>query len=385
MKPLCFPAVLTHHWLVRIRGGEKVLLALRELLPESPIYTLLRDPALRLPEICPGAGCPRIVTSWLQKVPGACRHYPRLLALLPLAARTVRLPAVELVVCSDAAIAKAMRVHPRSKLVCYCHSPPRYAWEPAIRRSYEQSLPMALRPLFRAAAEMVRRADAKAARRVDLFVANSRHVADRIRRFYGRHSVVVYPPVELPDRPAQAKRQDFYLCVGYHVPYKRLDLAVAACEMLKRRLVVIGDGPQADALRRHRPANVEWLGWQERPVIEQYYQRARGLLFAGEEDFGIVPVEAMAHGCPVIAWNCGGVRETVEDGLTGVLFDRQDAQSLAAAIRRAESLRFDPVLMHARMQRFSRQRFLRQMSALLTEVLQERKVSMPTAGVPDPA
>jgi len=363
---------------VRIRGGEKVLLALRELLPDSPIYTLLRDPALRVPKIPQDAGPARIVTSWLQKIPGAWEHYPRLLPLLPLAARTLRLPAVELVVCSDAAIAKAIRVHTRSKLVCYCHSPPRYAWEPVIRRSYEESLPAALRPLFRAGAELVRRADARAARRVNLFVANSQHVASRIRRFYGRESVVVYPPVDLPDRPAQGKREDFYLCVGYHVPYKRLDLAAAACALLRRRLVVIGDGPQADALRRRLP-NVEWLGWQERPVIEQYYQRARGLLFPGEEDFGMVPVEAMAHGCPVIAWNWGGVRETVEDGLTGVLFDQQDAESLAAAMNQAESIRFDPLLMHARMERFGRERFLHQMRALLTEVLQGRMGRQTTA------
>ncbi len=391
VEPLRCSAVLTHHWLVRRRGGEKVLEALCELLPDSPVYTLVHDPAGA------GAGWPDVHTSFLQRIPGGRRHYAKLLPLMPLAARRMRLPPVDLVVCSDAAIAKAMRPDPRSKVVCYCHSPMRYVWD--LAETYRASVPWLLRSFWRRTAARLRAADRRAAERVDLFVANSRHVADRIRRHYGRDSVVVHPPVDLPAAPATGTREDFCLCVGHHVRYKRLDLAVAACRRLKRKLIVIGNGPDAERLCREcsgrrlvgrggsagrastlnglRAAGrysttgpaVEFLGFQPDEVVRDHYRRARTLLFPGEEDFGIVPVEAMAHGCPVIAYGVGGACETVTDGQTGVLFDEQTVGSLAAAIERAEAISFDPAAMHAHTQRFSRARFLREMRALLLDVL----------------
>jgi len=394
-------AVLTHHWLVRERGGEKVLRALCEVLPQAPLYTLVHDAAQA------GAGWPTVHTSVLQRLPGATRHYPRLLPLLPWAARRMRLPDVDLVVCSDAAIAKAMRPHPRSRVVCYCHSPIRYAYEPEIGREYARTLPAVLRPLWGPLVAYVRRADLAAARRVDQFVANSRHVAERIRRHYGRDSVVVYPPVELPAEPATGPRGEFYLCVGYHVAYKRLDLAVEACRRLGRRLVVIGDGPDVARLKATAGSLVEWLGWQTPERIAGYYREAAGLLFPGEEDFGIVPVEAMAHGCPVIAYGVGGACETVIDGewrrrrarreeppgesvseagmpagsaATGVLFGEATVESLIAAIERAERSTFDPAAMHAAMQQFSRSRFVAEMRALLERVLAARMERAATAG-----
>ncbi|HUU94102.1 MAG TPA: glycosyltransferase [Phycisphaerae bacterium] len=391
VEPLHCSAVLTHHWLVRRRGGEKVLEALCELLPDGPIYTLVHDP------VGAGAGWPEVHTSFLQRIPGGRRHYAKLLPLMPLAARRMRLPPVDLVVCSDAAIAKAMRPDPRSKVVCYCHSPMRYVWD--LAETYRASVPWLLRPFWRRTAARLRAADRRAAERVDLFVANSRHVADRIRRHYGRDSVVVHPPVDLPPAPATGTREDFYVCVGHHVPYKRLDLAVAACRRLNRKLIVIGNGPDAERLAREcsgrrlvgrdAPAErasslsglraaghysttgvtVEFLGYQPDEVMQDHYRRARALLFPGEEDFGIVPVEAMAHGCPVIAYGVGGASETVVDGQTGVLFEEQTVESLAAAIERADSLTFDPVAMHAHTQRFSRERFLREMREVLHSAL----------------
>jgi glycosyltransferase involved in cell wall biosynthesis len=365
--PLDCSAVLTHHWLVRVRGGEKVLQALCELGPGAPIYTLIHDAR----EI--GSGWPPVRASLLNRLPGARRHYPKLLALLALAARSIRLPDVDLVLCSDAAVAKAMRPHARSKVVCYCHSPMRYAWDEALRGDYCRTLPLTHITPFMISTAVARRIDAAGARRVNQFVANSRHVAARIRRDYGRDSVVVYPPVDLPAEPALGPREDFYLCVGHHVPYKRLDLAVEACARLGRRLVVIGDGPEVKRLRgqaRPRAAGeVSWLGWQQPEAITDCYRRARGLLFPGEEDFGIVPVEAMAHGCPVIAYGVGGATETVVDGQTGVLFEQQDKESLVDAMRRAEATAYDPQRMHDQMQRFSRPRFLAEMGALLRREL----------------
>jgi glycosyltransferase involved in cell wall biosynthesis len=377
VTPLDCSAVLTHHWLVRRRGGEKVLEALRELLPDAAIHTLVHDPrgfdsqagAAPPPFQAWGAEAPPVKTSLLQRIPGAKRHYPKLLPLMPLAARRMKLPPVDLVVCSDAALAKAMTPAPRSKVVCYCHSPMRYAWEREILKDYCAAMRLATPTLTAWLMAYVRRADYRAAQRVDQFVANSRHVADRIRRHYNRNSLVVHPPVELPAEVARGPRADFYLCVGQHVAYKRLDLAVEACRQLGRALIVIGEGPEVTRLRTESNEHVTFFGYQPDPVVHDHYRRARGLIFAGEEDFGIVPVEAMARGCPVIAYGVGGATETVDDGHTGVWFEEQTVECVAAAIKRAETTAFDPAAMHARMQRFSRGRFLHAMRGVLEQAL----------------
>jgi glycosyltransferase involved in cell wall biosynthesis len=365
-EPLRCSAVLTHHWLVRVRGGEKVLESLAELLPDAPIYTLIHDATGM-------AGSPlarrTVHTSCLQYLPGARRHYPKLLPLLPWAARRMKLPPVDLVVCSDAALAKAMTPHPRSKVVCYCHSPMRYAFDAEISREYCLTLPLATRPFWGLTTALVRRADRRAAQRVDQFVANSRHVAERIKHHYQRDAIVVYPPVDIPPAPATGPRSDFFLCVGYHVPYKRLDLAVDACRQLHRKLVVIGEGPAVSRLKARADTNVEWLGWQQSETINDYYRRAAALLFPGEEDFGIVPVEAMSHGCPVIAYGVGGATETVIDGQTGVWFDRQTTACLVDAIRRCDQTRFAAAAMHRHAQQFSTPRFLNEMRSVLQVAL----------------
>lgn len=358
-------AVLTHHWLVRRRGGERVLEAFRDLCPNAPLYTLVYDEsAFENP-------WSHVRTSVLQKIPGAVRIYPSLLPLMPCAARRIKLPPVDLVLCSDAALAKCMTPHPRSLVVCYCHSPMRYVWD--LFDQYRRTIPAALRPLWSLLAPRLRRADERAAARVDLFIANSRHVADRIRRHYHRDSTVIHPPVDLPSRPVTTPRADFYLCLGHHVPYKRLDLAVDACEKLERLLIVIGDGPDVRRLSAQPRRNVHFLGSQPDHVVRDHLSRARGLLFPGEEDFGIVPVEAIAHGCPVVAFALGGATETVVPGESGVWFDSQSVDALAHAVLRLESSNFDPVLMWNRSQSFRRDRFLRQLHDLVTSTLSRRK------------
>lgn len=358
-------AVLTHHWLVRRRGGERVLEALLELLPGRPVYTLVFDPTGM------ALGGTPVHTSLLQRIPGARRHYPRLLPLLPWVARRIRLPPVDLVVCSDAALAKAMAPAPRSTVVCYCHSPMRYVWD--LSEQYGATLPSFLRPAWPLLVRYLRTADRRAAQRVDQFVANSRHVARRIRRHYGRDSVVIYPPVDLPPAPYCGRRDDFYLCVGHHVPYKRLDLALEACRRLGRRLVVVGDGPDVQRYQAQRHPRISFVGWQHQQQLADFYRRARALLFPGEEDFGIVPVEAMAHGCPVVAYGVGGATESVVDGVTGVWFGEQSVECLIAAVQRCERTAFDPLRMHAHAQRFSRQRFLTEMGRLLLAALGRRR------------
>ena len=380
VEPLTCSAALTHHWLVRRRGGEKVLEALAELLPGAAVYTLVLDRA--------GLGdsplaSHEIHASWLQRLPGAARYYPRLLPLMPAAAARMRLPDVELVVCSDAALAKCMTAGPGSRVVCYCHSPMRYVYEEAIREQYVRSLSPPLRPLFRRVVERVRAADQAAARRVDVFVANSRHVAERIARSYGRGAQVVYPPVDVPESPpAAGPREDYYVCLGHHVPYKRLDLAVEATRVLGRRLVIIGDGPATRRVDPGRDRHVQLLGWQPDEIIDTHLRRARGLLFPGEEDFGLVPVEALARGCPVIAYGVGGAAETITEAQTGVLFERQTPSGLIEAIERFERLAFDALRLHADAMRFCRLRFLREMRAVLAAALERKSAGKPKDAAP---
>lgn len=370
LAPLGCSATATHHWLVRRRGGEKVFEALLEILPSgAPIHTLVHDPI--------GYGGAALATreihaSWLQRIPGSRRHYSKLLPLMPAAARSIRLPAVDLVLCSDAAIAKAMTPHQNSRVVCYCHSPMRYVWD--LADVYGRTLPFVLRQFWPLLCANLRSADMAAADRVDVFVANSRHVADRIRRAYGRESTVVYPPVEIPaEPPPVAAREQFFLCVGYHVAYKRLDLAVEATRQLERPLVVIGEGPSVDALRRQTPPHVRLLGWQPDAVVRDHYRRAAALLFLGEEDFGIVPVEAMAHGCPVIAHGVGGAAESVVHARTGVLFRTGVPDRVVEAIRTAEQIRFNSAELYDRARQFSRTRFLAAMRAICVGALDSKR------------
>ena len=381
IEPLDYSAVLTHHWLVRMRGGEKVLQAFRALLPEAPIYTLVHDPAA-FDEAFFGGGHqpPRVTirTSFLQHIPGALRHYPKLLPLMPLAARSVRLPPVDLVLCSDAAMVKAMSPHARSRVICYCHSPMRYVYEEEISREYAATLPAVMRPMWPGLCRYLRAADQRAARRVDAFIANSATVAERIRQHYGRESVVVHPPVDVPDSPPEggAPREDFYLCVGHHVAYKRLELAVQACTRLGRRLIVIGEGPDVARLRPQRIEGVTFLGWQPDAVVADHYRRARGLLFPGEEDFGMVPVEAMGHGCPVIAFGRGGATETVVEGVSGVLYQDATLFGLIEALRRFETLCFDATAICEIGRRFGRAGFFRRMREVIQSV--ERRAPLVT-------
>ncbi len=362
--------VLTHHWLVRRRGGEKVLEALAALFPDAPIFTLVHDPAQFPAEINR-----RVRASLLRWAPGARRFYPQLLPLMPAAYRAMRLPPCDVVLCSDAALAKAIRPPAGARLICYCHSPMRYAWEPAISADYRRSMPWVLRPLWPLVAAGARRADRAAAQRVHSFIANSATVAQRIGRAYDRAARVVYPPVDLPAAASTAPRESFYLCVGHHVAYKRLPIAVEACRRLGRRLVVIGDGPDVrrlHAARRRDPQaelHVTLLGWQPDAIVHDHYRRASALLFPGEEDFGIVPVEAQGHGCPVVALGAGGATETVSDGVTGVLYSDPSAAGLAAAIERHERTRYDPAVLNAHARRFSAERFAAEMRQVVNEAL----------------
>ena len=321
---------LSHHWLLGMRGGERTLQQMASVVGDGPIYTLLAEPD-RLSE---GLRSRVIHTSFLNRFSTLRRRYRMLLPVMPFAAGRMDLTEFDVVVCSDAAVAKGMRCRADALKLCYCHSPMRYVWDLYAQYRREAGLLGGL--ALAASVKWLRQWDRRASDTVSAFVANSYNVRNRIRRSYGRASVVIYPPADVADAMSDAAQEDFYLVVSELVGYKRVDLAVEACTLLGRQLVVIGEGPQMDRLRRMAGTTVSLLGYQDDAVVRDHMRRCRAFLFCGEEDFGLTPVEAQSYGRPVIAYGRGGACETVLDGRTGLWFARQQPQDVADAIERFE-------------------------------------------------
>jgi glycosyltransferase involved in cell wall biosynthesis len=352
---------VVHEWLTVPGGSEQVVLALLEMFPRAELFTSIYDPAPWPAQITER----RVHASYLNRLPGAARHYRELLPLMDRAYRSFDLSGFDLILSSNHACAKNVRT-PRGALhVCYCHTPMRYAWEEGFLEGERVGgvARLALGPLLR----RLRREDLRGSASPDVFVANSRYVADRIERFYGRGAEVVNPPVDVGHFLGLRRRpEDFYLVFGRVVPYKRVDLAVAACARLGVALKVAGDGRALDAVRAGAQAPaIEFLGRVGEDERDELLSSARALLFPGEEDFGIVPVEAQAAGLPVIAYRVGGAGETVLDGRTGVLFSEQTVRGMADAIGRLESLDLDEAQIRANAARFGRERFRGEMAEVI--------------------
>ncbi|HZP59424.1 MAG TPA: glycosyltransferase [Opitutaceae bacterium] len=328
------PVALVHHWMEFFRGGEAVLDQFGRLFPQAPICILVYNEK-HLP---PSLLAHQIHASLMQRWPWLRERFRNLLPVFPEIIRSMRIPrGTRFVLSSDASLIKGIPLPDEAVHVCYCHSPPRYLW--GYGESYAESLASRSRLgsfLFAAGMPRLRAFDWRMAQRVNYFIANSRCVQDRIKRFYGRDSVVINPPVNIerfnPSRP----REDFYLIVSALVPYKRVDLAVEACSRLRRRLVVIGAGPEMKNLKRRAKSCVVFLGWRPDAVVIDYLERCRAFLFPGIEDFGITPCEAQAAGAPVIAYGEGGALEIVREGTTGLFFRAQTAPALMKAIMRFE-------------------------------------------------
>lgn len=353
---------LVHYWWLSNRGGEAVVTALAELYPEADVFVHVGDEALIRETLGPGFRG-RIVKSFISRLPGANKHYQKYLPFMPMASEQLDLTPYDLVISSEAGPAKGVVTRPDALHLCYCHSPMRYVWD--MYHEYRATAGRLIRALFPFVAHYLRMHDRLAADRVDTFVANSRFVASRIRKFYRRDAAVVHPPVNVDAFSAEQPRGDFYLVLGQLVHYKRADLAVEAFNTLGLPLVVIGEGEQSALLARTAGPNIKLMGRQPFNIVKDHLQRCKGLIFPGVEDFGIVPVEAMAAGAPVIAFARGGALETVVDGRTGVLFSEQTAASLAQAVRRVESgeLAFEPAALRAHARGFDTARFKREMLA----------------------
>lgn len=366
-----FPRVaVVHEWLTIPGGSEQVVYAILRLLPHAELFTSIYDPA-PWPEV---VGRRPIHVSRLNRVPGAKRHYTRLLPLMDAAFRTFDLSGFDLVVSSNHACAKNVRVPAGVPHVCYCHTPMRYAWAPGFLDG--EAIGPFTRRLLPIGTAWLRRVDRRRAAGPSLYVANSTFVASRIREVYGRDSEVVHPPVEVaPLLATERDPGDAYLVFGRLVPYKRVDIAIRACERLGRTLLVAGSGRDMDRLRSLASERIQFLGHVPDDRVPQLFSRARALLFPGLEDFGIVPVEAQAAGLPVVAFGVGGVRDSVVDRRTGVLYDDPSVVGLCEAILRFESMTFDERDLRANAAQFGPDRFAAAFGELLSQLTPQQRLA----------
>lgn len=371
MNPLTAAAagkrvILGHDWLTGMRGGERVLQVLADAFPQAPIAVLLANRAA----ISPDLAAHRLLCSWLQGVPGIASRYRGFLPLMPLAASSLRLPPADLLLTTSHCVAKSFRPPAGARHVCYCFTPMRYAW--LFRREYlgHGVRSLLARPLLAG----LRHWDRRTSSRVHRFVAISQAVQQRIAAFYGRASDVVHPPVDTgfytPDAGVRAPDAGaFDLIVSALVPYKRLDLAVRAYTCAGWRLKIVGTGSELARLQALAGPSVEFLGWRSDDEVRALYRTCRLLVFPGEEDFGIVPLEAMACGTPVVAYARGGAIETVRDEVTGLLFREQGEACLLDAVTRAAAAHWDREAIRRHAEGFGRERFEIEMAHILASTL----------------
>jgi glycosyltransferase involved in cell wall biosynthesis len=359
-------SAVIHDWLVStVGGGEKCLEAIVRSFP-SPIYTLLKSEKKLLGtyfESC------KITSSCLQKIPRIEAQYRNYLPLFPWAIERFDLSAFDLILSSSHCVAKGVMTNPEQLHICYCYTPVRYAWD--LRDDYlkESRLDRGLQgALVKYLLRRLRNWDALSSKRVDHFIAISHYVAGRIKRFYGREACVIYPPVDLAYYKLEEKKDDYYVAASRFVPYKKMKLIVEAfSQMPDRKLIVIGDGPEWKKVKEAAASNVELLGYQSDEVLRYHLQKAKAFVFAALEDFGILPIEAMGCGTPVIALGEGAVRETVVEAETGLFFNEQTVSSLIDGVKRFERLELDPKKCRARAELFSQERFNREFKQFVIE------------------
>ena len=339
---------IVHYWLVGMRGGERVLERLIHLFPHADIFTHVHvaEATSELINARP------IRTSFIQKLPGAARHYQKYLPLMPMALEELDLRGYDLVISSESGPAKGVIVPPGALHLCYCHSPMRYLWD--HYHDYKSTAARVTRLAMPWMFHKLRQWDVTSAQSIDAIVANSSFVRKRIRHSWGRDADIVHPPVDTALFTPSAEIEDRYLWVGQMTPYKRADIALDAFNALKLPLLMVGDGEMAADLRRRAGPTVEIVAKLDFAGLRRAYARARALIFTAEEDFGIVPVEAMASGRPVLAYGRGGARDSVAPGVSGLFFPEQTAESLIEGVRALEAWlpHFDPAAAMTQAERF---------------------------------
>lgn len=350
-------SAIVHDWLISSVGGaENVLREIYSMFP-SPIYTLLWN------ENAFSDGPfqdTTIVRSFIDRLPLSRTKFRSYLPLFPMAVEQFDLKSYDLILSSSHCVAKGVKRHPDQLHICYCHTPMRYIWDLSGDYFKDAGMDGGVKgAVARYFLRHLQNWDVESASRVDHFIANSRFIANRIERCYGRKSTVIYPPVETDFYQSGGRKEDYYLAASRLVSYKKIHLIVEAfAKMPHRKLVVVGDGPEMKKLQKKAGKNITLMGYQSKVVLREMLQKTRALIFVAIEDFGILPVEAMATGTPVIALNQGGVAETVIDGITGLFFEEQTAASICDAVRRFETHgSWDPKTIRTHALQFSAGRF----------------------------
>jgi len=349
---------LVHDYLNQYGGAEKVLEAFCEIFPNAPIYTLIYSKK-KMKGFFKNK---EIKTSFLQKIPFAKSKHRIFPLLMPVAIEQFDLSDYDLVLSDSASFAKGVITKPSTLHICYCHTPPRYAWDDSHKYIKEFRMSKLIKKLVPFFMNYIRIWDKEAALRVDRFICNSNFVADRIRKYYRKNPKVIYPPVET-DRffiSDKTEKKDYFLMVGRLMSYKRFDIAIQAFNKLGLSLRVIGDGPEKSNLEKKANRNIEFLGEVSNKELPKYYRECKALIFPQEEDFGITALEAMACGKPVIAYRGGGALESVKEKETGIFFDKQTPSSLISAIDKFDYKRFNAPQIRKHALKFNKKRFKKQ-------------------------
>lgn len=362
---------VVHDWLVTFAGAEKVLAEILNIWPEAELFSVID---FLSQEDRKKIGGKVATTTFVQRLPKAKTRYQMYLPLMTIAIEQLDLSGYDLIISSSHAVAKGVIVGPDQLHICYCHSPIRYAWDMQSQYLTESGLDKGLKgAIARGLLFNMRNWDSRTANGVDYFVSNSDYIGRRIKKVYRRESTTIYPNVEVEDFPLVEGKEDFYLTASRMVPYKKMDLIVRAfAGMPDKKLIVIGDGPQFAKVQREATANIQVLGYQPFGVLKDHMQRAKAFVFAAEEDFGIIPVEAQACGTPVIAYAKGGALETVIDGRTGVFFREQNEASIQKAVQSfEENFVANPALIRAHAESFSSDVFRSRLREFVDEKCKE--------------
>lgn len=349
---------IVQDWLTELGGAEKVFIQIHQLYPDADIFTLVYHKNV-LDEL--GISESKVTASFIQKLPFAKKKYRNYLPLFSLAIETFDLSSYDLVISSSSCVAKGVLTHSQQKHLCYCHSPVRYAWDLYHQYLKNAGLEKGLKSFIaKYFLHRLRIWDISSLNRVDQFISNSDYIKERIKKIYNRESITIYPPVNVQNFEYLQNREDFYFTCSRMVPYKKIDLIVEAfSKMPDKKLVVIGTGPDFKKIKELATSNITLLGYQSFSILKDYMQRAKAFVFAAEEDFGIVPVEAQAAGMPVIAYGKGGALETIKNGETGVFFEEQTVESLISTINRFDLIadQFNSNLVRKNAERFNRDLF----------------------------